>query len=278
MHRTPSRTKNNTSQMENVLEFQKLENIEGVSLVDQINLILRQKKQNCDWALLLLLLSNLLLWEKASSVPACMAEKSGCWNPLMETFDSAIRKAETLRTLANQFYVELYHNQFSSGKFATLTSKLVRRDEIVFRAASYCHSTLTNPPNKGIQYITIEIPEYLKTLINYVGAWISPLFHLVIELSAMKDVPETILSKAKEIEENNREILHDLRWIITEVYPTSKKKENFPSWELLSFLKSNSRNSKFLAMFNLSHCLEYDTQFFLFHLRILKCRITGKDC
>jgi prolactin len=33
----------------------------------------------------------------------------------------------------------------------------------------------------------------------------------------MKDVPETILSKAKEIEENNRQILRDLRWIITEV-------------------------------------------------------------
>ncbi|XP_021071539.1 prolactin-8A8 isoform X5 [Mus pahari] len=193
-------------------------------------------------ALLLLVVSNLLLWEKAASVPACVAEKAGCWNPLMETFDSAMQKAETLRILAKQFYVELYHNQFSSGKFATL------------------------------------IEEYLKTLINYVGSWISPLFHLVIELSAMKDVPETILSKAKEIEENNRQVLQDLRWILTKVYPTAEKKEKFPSWELLSFLKSKNKNSKFLAMFNLSHCLEYDTQFSLFHLRILKCRITGKDC
>ncbi|XP_029403431.1 prolactin-8A8 isoform X2 [Mus pahari] len=278
MRRTPSRTKNNTSQMDNVLEFQKLENIEGVNSVYQINLILKQKKQSCDYALLLLVVSNLLLWEKAASVPACVAEKAGCWNPLMETFDSAMQKAETLRILAKQFYVELYHNQFSSGKFATLTSKLVRRDEIVFRAASHCHSSLTNPPNRGIQYITIEIEEYLKTLINYVGSWISPLFHLVIELSAMKDVPETILSKAKEIEENNRQVLQDLRWILTKVYPTAEKKEKFPSWELLSFLKSKNKNSKFLAMFNLSHCLEYDTQFSLFHLRILKCRITGKDC
>ena len=48
-----------------------------------------------------------------------------------------------------------------------------------------------------------QIASYLKTLINFVGSWISPLFHLVIELSATKDVPETILSKAKEIEENN---------------------------------------------------------------------------
>ena len=62
-----------------------------------------------------------------------------------------------------------------------------------------------------------QIQEYLKTLINYVGSWISPLFHLVIELNAMQNVPETILSKAKEIEENNRQILDDLKWILTQV-------------------------------------------------------------
>ncbi|XP_031214199.1 prolactin-8A8-like isoform X2 [Mastomys coucha] len=229
-------------------------------------------------ALLLVVVSNLLLWQKASSIPACVQEKGGCWNPLEETFNSAIQKAETLRNLANKLNEELYSNQFSSGKFSALTSRLIRRDEIVFRAASYCHSSLTNPPNGGIQYITIEVKEYVKTLINYVGSWISPLFHLVIELSAMQDVPETILSKAKEIEANNGELLGDLRWIRDEVYPTAEKMENFPSWEFLSFLKSSGKDSKFLALFNLAHCLKYDTQFILFHLRISKCRITGKDC
>jgi hypothetical protein len=33
----------------------------------------------------------------------------------------------------------------------------------------------------------------------------------------MNDVPESILSKANEIEENNRELLNDLRWILTKV-------------------------------------------------------------
>ncbi|XP_034366506.1 prolactin-8A8-like isoform X4 [Arvicanthis niloticus] len=193
-------------------------------------------------ALLLLLLSNLLLWEKAASIPACQAKKGGCWDPLVETFNSAIQRAETLQKLSNQFYVELYHNEFSSGQFAAL------------------------------------VEDYLKTLINYVGSWISPLFHLVIELSAMQDVPETILSKAKEIELKNREILGDLRWILTKVYPKAKTKEEFSSWEHLSFLKSSNKNNKFLAMFNLSNCLEYDTQFTLFHLRLLKCRITLEDC
>ncbi|XP_034366592.1 prolactin-8A6-like isoform X3 [Arvicanthis niloticus] len=192
--------------------------------------------------LLVLVVSNLLLCEKAASIPACMAEEGGCWNPLVETFNSAIQKAESLHNFADQLYVELHYSKFSSGHFASL------------------------------------IAPYLKTLINFVGSWISPLFHLVIELSAMKDVPETILSKVKEIELKNREILDDLRWILTKVSPIEEMEEKFPSWEHLSFLKSSNKNNKFLAMFNLSYCLDYDTKYLLLQLKMLKCLITGKDC
>ncbi|EDL32435.1 prolactin-8A6 isoform c precursor [Mus musculus] len=192
--------------------------------------------------LLLLVVSNLLLWEKAASNLPCVAEEGGCWNPLLETFNSATQKAETLHNLADQLYVELYYNQFSSGQFWDF------------------------------------IASYLKTLINFVGSWISPLFHLVIELSATKDVPETILSKAKEIEENNRQILSDLRWILTKVSPAAEMTEEFPHWEYLSFLKSSDKNNKFLAMFNLSYCIDHDSKYILLQLRLLKCLITGKDC
>ncbi|KAL1765695.1 prolactin-8A9-like, partial [Sigmodon hispidus] len=57
--------------------------------------------------------------------------------------------------------------------------------------------------------------QYLKMLINFVGAWSSPLYHLTLELSAMQGTPTTILSKANEIEENNKELLEDLKWIFT---------------------------------------------------------------
>jgi prolactin len=33
----------------------------------------------------------------------------------------------------------------------------------------------------------------------------------------MQDVPETILSKVRQIEENKRKLLEDLRWILTKV-------------------------------------------------------------
>ncbi|XP_052013105.1 prolactin-8A9-like isoform X2 [Apodemus sylvaticus] len=229
-------------------------------------------------ALLLLLVSNLLLWEKASSIPKCLAEVDGCWNPLVETFNSAMKRAETLRTLADQFYIELYQNQFSSGQFLALNSRMIRRDEVVVRAGTYCHYTLSNPPDRGTEHADFETEAYLKTLINYVSAWINPLYHLVTELSVMKDVPEAIVSKVTEMEVNKRELLDDLKWILNKVYPTAEIKEEFPSWEHLSFLKSDGKHSKFLAMFNLSNCIYNETYHILFYLSTLKCRITGKDC
>ncbi|XP_031215370.1 prolactin-8A6-like [Mastomys coucha] len=171
-----------------------------------------------------------------------------------------------------------HYNQFSSGEFFALSSQMIRQDETVVRAGTYCHSSLTLPANRGTVQINIEIAAYLKTLINFVGSWTSPLFHLMTELSAMQDVPEKILSKAKEIEETTRQVLDDLRWILTKVSPTEEMKEEFPHWEHLSFLKSSSKKDKFLAMFNLSYCIDHDTNYIILQLRLLKCLITGKDC
>ncbi|XP_050999177.1 prolactin-8A4-like [Acomys russatus] len=179
--------------------------------------------------ILLLLISNLLLWEKAASIPACQGERGGCMDPLSETFNNAIRRAETIRNLADKLY----------EKFTK---------------------------------------KYVKLLINFVGAWNSPLFHLMTKLSAMQGVPETILSKVKEMEENNRELLDDLRWILTKAYPTAKMIERFPSWPHLSLLRSSGENNQFLAIFNLSICIHSDILQTINHLRKLRCLITMKDC
>ncbi|XP_031214601.1 prolactin-8A9-like [Mastomys coucha] len=227
---------------------------------------------------LLLVVSNLLLWEKTASISVCRTEEEGCMKPLLETFNSAMQRAETILNLTEQMHQEYLHNEFSSKHFAVFNSQLIRQDQLVLRARTYCHSNITNPPITGPEYINIRTKKYLKMLINFVGAWMSPLYHLAIELSAMQDVPETILSKANEIEENNRELLNDLMWILNKAYPTAKMKKVFPSWEHLSSMKSTDKNHQFLAIFNLSHCLRVDIFYTKYHLRTLKCRITGKDC
>nr|XP_021519049.1 prolactin-8A9-like [Meriones unguiculatus] len=214
------------------------------------------------WTLLLLVMSNLLLWEKAAAIPACHTKEGGCMEPLVETFNNALNRAETIHNLADQMYEEFL-------------SKMMKEDYPNYSARNHCHSRITNPPTWGSENTNIATEKYLKMLINFVGAWDAPLYYLVVELSAMDNVPETTLSKAKEIEENNRELLDDLRWILTKDYPTEKTQENFPTWKHLPYIKSNLRNDKFLAIFNLSNCLRSDIYFTLFHLKKLKCRMTN---
>ncbi|XP_055475031.1 prolactin-8A9-like [Psammomys obesus] len=233
---------------------------------------------NFSGTLLLLVMSNLLQWEKATSILTCHTEDGGCMEPLVETFNNAINKAETIHNLVHQLHEEFFYNEFSSSQFSIIVDRVHKRDQTAFTAKISCHSNTTNPTASGTEQTNIKTKRYIKIIINSVGAWISPLYHLVIELSAMEGVPETILSKANEMEENNREILDDLRWILTKAYPKTKKKENFPSWNYLPFLKSNDKYYKFLAMYNLSNCLKTSISHTTHHLRVLKCQVTRKGC
>ncbi|XP_076429207.1 prolactin-8A9-like isoform X1 [Peromyscus maniculatus bairdii] len=239
---------------------------------------LRLSQLHSSGTLMLLLVLNLLLWEKAASIPECHTEVGGCWEPLVETFNSAINRAQIIRNLVDKIHQEFFTNEFSSESFVTMLAQLMRRNPTVYRAVTHCHTNIMNLPVHGTEHINIRTKKYLKMLISYVGAWNSPLFHLTTELSAMPDVPETLLSKTNEIEKNNKELLDDLRWILTEAYPTAKNKEKFPTWEYLPFIKSNNNDDKFLAMFNLCFCLRDNIFHTVSHLKTLKCRITGKDC
>ncbi|XP_052013438.1 prolactin-8A9-like isoform X2 [Apodemus sylvaticus] len=229
-------------------------------------------------ALLLVVMSNLLLWEKTASVPACIKIDGECWDPIVDTFNGALDKAEVIRILAEQMNQEFYRSPFSSKQFAALLSRMYKNDQEVVRARKYCHSNVTNPPNYGPEFENIKTKDYLETLINFVSSWVTPLYFLVEELSAMKGVPGTMFSNAQVIEAKNLQILDDLRWILTKVDPPGKMWEKSIIWEYLPGLRSKYKSKKFLAMFNLSNCLRNDIFYIKFHLRTLKCRITGKDC
>ncbi|XP_041488576.1 prolactin-8A9-like [Microtus oregoni] len=247
-------------------------------LEDKIDEKSRKRSTEHAGTLLLLLVSSLLVWEKAASVPECYTKVGGCWDPLVETFNSAIKRAETIRDVAEQMHQEFFHNEFFSSTFKYLLELMSKRHQAVVMARLNCHSNATVHPDLGAEPTNIKTKKLLKSLIHYMGAWRRPLYHLVTELKAMQNAPESTISKANTIEENNRELLDDLRWLLTKVFPTANIKEKDPVWDYLSSIKSNEKQYKFLAMFNLSYCLRTDILHTVRHLRTLKCRITEKDC
>ncbi|XP_021071801.1 prolactin-8A9-like isoform X1 [Mus pahari] len=229
-------------------------------------------------ALLLLLVSNLLLWEKAASVPECQSEEEGCSDPLVITFKNALQRAEVINILANKMHEEFYHNPFSSGQFETLVARMYRHDEEVLRARNHCFSNVTNPPLHGPEHENLKTKKYLKMMITFMDSWINPAYYLVEVLNTMQDVPKSIFSKAEEIDLKVREIYDDLRWIFKKVYPKVIFWEKSINWKYLPGLRSIDTSKKFLAMFNFSHCLRVDIFYIKHHLSALMCRITGQGC
>ncbi|XP_031215057.1 prolactin-8A9-like isoform X2 [Mastomys coucha] len=229
-------------------------------------------------AFLLLVVSNLILWEKTSSVPACQTEGDVCSDPLVITFNNAIQRAEVIQILAEKLHEEFYNSPFSSRQFATLVSRMNRHDEEVVRARNYCHSNVTNPPHHGPEYESIKTKKYLKMMIDFMDSWVNPIFYMVEVLSGMQNVPESIFSKFQLIELKINEISKDLMWILQKVYPKTKWWDKVIFWEYLPGLRSTEKSKKFLAMFNISHCLRFDAFYMKFHLQTLMCRITGKEC
>ena len=53
-----------------------------------------------------MVMSHLLLWEKTASVPACVKIDGECWDPIVDTFNGALDKAEVIRILAEQMNQE----------------------------------------------------------------------------------------------------------------------------------------------------------------------------
>jgi prolactin len=50
--------------------------------------------------------SNLLLWEKAASIPECQTGENGCSDPLVITFKNALQRAEVINILADKMHEE----------------------------------------------------------------------------------------------------------------------------------------------------------------------------
>ncbi|XP_017655469.1 prolactin-8A9-like [Nannospalax galili] len=180
-------------------------------------------------AFLLLLVSNLLLWENVASVPECYSHDGHCVVSTAEMFERAIKQAETFRSLAADMYEEF-------------------------------------------------TKRYMKLLIKFMDSWTNPLFHFVTELEHMK-APQAILSKAKSMKESSKDLVADMKWIMSKVHPDAQMKENYPAWPELSSLLGKNKEGQYLAVFNLVSCLRGDSGKTVSHLKFLKCRVTtNKDC
>nr|XP_044992291.1 prolactin-like [Jaculus jaculus] len=210
--------------------------------------------------ILLLLLSNLLLWGNVASEPKCHIVDGRCEVFLEELFEHAIHKSKVIQDMSSGMY-----NQFAT--------KFVKRDNLIVQAFSTCHTTsLRAPRNKG-QANRVQPLILLKLTLSLVSSWNWPLNYLLIKLPGMQGSPAALLAMVKEIKENKEELLDDIHRLLKKVYPEVQANEDYPVWSEVASLQALEEKSPFLALFKLVHCLRLETYKTMVYIKVLKCQI-----
>ncbi|XP_052583551.1 prolactin-like [Peromyscus californicus insignis] len=215
--------------------------------------------QPCSWMIQLLLVSNLLLWECVVSIPMCL-DIEGCNKLfLQELFDHAIVIAQYTSNLTTQMSEEFDENFAKSLGYKA-------------RNSSICHTTSLATLEINEQIQQTQSDELLKVMISISRAWYHPLEHLVRAVAALKGTCETMLSKIKEVEEKNQELLEEMKRILVTVHPGAEENA-YPAWMGLAEVRSANEDTHHFALSNLLHCLRSDNDKVVTYLEVVKCQV-----
>ncbi|XP_050999226.1 prolactin-4A1-like [Acomys russatus] len=210
--------------------------------------------------LLLLLVSNLLLWEDmASPVKAETLNVSNqtLFNEAIKTSQDMNRRILFLSTHFNMVYAQ-------GRGFNQRTFK--------------CHtSSLSSPENKE-QAENIQSEVLLKLVHSLMQAWVNPLYHLWAEMGERLGYTPSKLTKALEIKTLHRSLLKTLQKITINGTSVIEANGNYPAWSELGFMQSNNRDTKYFAFFKLFHCLQKDSECAEMLLKLLNCRLFQRNC
>uniref|UniRef100_A0A8C2QCE6 Prolactin-2C5-like n=1 Tax=Cricetulus griseus TaxID=10029 RepID=A0A8C2QCE6_CRIGR len=204
---------------------------------------------------LLLLLSNLLLWDNVASVPMCAMRNGRCFVSLKDMFHIA-------GSLSHEISQEV------SGMLTEFKNHYAEVHGLQNTPVTSCHtSSLPIPANKQ-QARKTNYEVLLKSANTLLSAWSNPLQHLQKELATLKGVPAGVISKAKTIKEKDSGLLEGVRNLYNMI--GNGETENYPAWTELS----DDEDARILAFYNMISCLNRDSKKIDIYLNILKCNIS----
>nr|BAA84972.1 prolactin-like-peptide [Rattus norvegicus] len=219
-------------------------------------------------ALLLLLLSNLLMWENVASVPRCIMENGGCQKVLNYLFNMTSTISESFNTLSsetlNDFYTEFDPHQTFQN-----------------RPAMTCHTSSRSIPNNKRKAERMEPAALLNRDNQNVGFLEKPSCTIVENNMANLDgTPYAIISKVKLIDRQIKKLtknLQDIKTILSQVHPELKEKENYPVWSGEPYVQKSKRRTQLFGLHSLFFCLYSDAEKVSDYVNILRNKIVPNE-
>ncbi|CAO2595584.1 PRL3B1 [Lemmus lemmus] len=208
--------------------------------------------------LLLLVMSNLLLWEHVSSSPSPRLSTGSLYQRVVE--------------------LSHYTHDLASKVFTDFNMKFGRSVWKQSRMISTCHTSAIPTPENREQVHQTKSEDLLKVTISVLQAWEEPLKHMVTAVAALPDVSDVMMSRTKELEERILGLLEGLQTILSRIQPGAVENED-TFWYGWSDLQSSDEDTRIIALYTLGRCVRRDTHKVDNFLKVLKCRdVHNNNC
>ncbi|XP_054985198.1 prolactin [Sorex araneus] len=210
--------------------------------------------------LLLLVGSNLVVSKSVPSLSICHYGAVNCQVSLGDLFERAVILSHYIHNLSAEMFAE-FDKRYAQGR------------GFITKAINSCHTSSLSTPEDKEQAQQIRQEDLLSVILSMLRAWNVPLYHLVMEVRGMQEAPDAILSRAIEIEEQNKRLLEGMEKIVGQVHPGIRENEIYSVWSGLPSLQMDDEDARLFAFYNLLHCLRRDSHKIDNYLKLLKCRM-----
>ncbi|XP_003504873.1 prolactin-7A1-like isoform X2 [Cricetulus griseus] len=241
--------------------------------------------QPCSWALLLLVVSNLFLWENVASVPLNSSEIDDDQLYLKELFDHAMEVSQKISKLnieMRRMYTDSEFSEKFQHKFVSTSSSSESYDqfmleffedqEFLIKHLTCCHNYSMKTPESMEEAQKISLQDFPKLILSRVRAWNDTLKNFLTILGNRPGTHNDVISLAKDIERKNEELSEDTKKILNSVYDTIENVD-FTVLTGLEDLQSSDEELRHFALCKLSYCLRVDMNMVDICLKLLRCVI-----
>ncbi|XP_076429214.1 prolactin-7A1-like isoform X3 [Peromyscus maniculatus bairdii] len=221
-------------------------------------------------ALLLLLVSNLLLWENVVSVPLSSNETDDDQLYLKELFDHALILSQDISKLNTEMRRIFTISESSAKFFDKFMFEFLGGKELLVKTLTRCHNYSIKTPENVDEAQKISLEDFPKLILSRVRAWNDTLDNLLTILGSMPGMHDDILSIAKDIRTKNAELFEHTKSILSKVFGTTENVD-YTFWSGLEDFQSSDEDFRFFALCKSSYCLHVDMNTVDLSLMLLGC-------
>ncbi|XP_050999179.1 prolactin-7A1-like [Acomys russatus] len=236
--------------------------------------------QLCSWSLLLLV-SNLLLWQNVASVPLNSNETDDDELFLKELFDHAmtltqnisdhnieLRRIFTISELSAKLFDKFLNSSFAF--YDQFMFEFLGDQELLNKSLICCHNYSIKTPENMDEAQTIPLEDFPKMLLSRTWTWNNTLTNLLKILGSMPGTYDDVISLVEDIETENAELLEATKSILSSINAT-RGDVDYALWSGFEDFQSSDELSQFVALCKLSYCLHVDTHTVDLYLKFLRC-------